>query len=81
MNGKIELPGCIKFRVKLVEYATKTLEMFREAFGKHSLSRTWLSRFKVGRVSVEDERSGRPSTSKTTENVEKIRELIHEDRR
>jgi hypothetical protein len=33
-------------------------------------------------VSVEiDERSGRPSTSKTTENVEKTRELIHEDRR
>jgi ribosomal protein S25 len=32
-------------------------------------------------VSFEDEeRSGRPSTSKTTENVEKIRELIHEDR-
>jgi hypothetical protein len=33
-------------------------------------------------VSVEDdERSGRPSTSKTTENVEKIQELIHEDHR
>jgi hypothetical protein len=33
-------------------------------------------------VSVEDdERSGRPSTSKTTENVEKFRELIDEDRR
>jgi hypothetical protein len=33
-------------------------------------------------VSVENyERSGRPRTSKTTENVEKIRELIHEDRR
>jgi hypothetical protein len=32
-------------------------------------------------VSVEDdERSGRPSTIKTTENVEKVRELIHEDR-
>jgi hypothetical protein len=32
-------------------------------------------------VSVEDdERSGLPSTSKTTENVEKIRGLIHEDR-
>jgi hypothetical protein len=28
----------------------------------------------------DDERSGRPSNSKTTENVEKIRELIHEDR-
>jgi hypothetical protein len=27
----------------------------------------------------DDEHSGQPSTSKTTENVEKIRELIHED--
>jgi hypothetical protein len=33
-------------------------------------------------VSVEDdEHSGRPSTSKPTENVEKIWEHIHEDRR
>jgi hypothetical protein len=33
-------------------------------------------------VSVEDnERSGRQSTSKTTQNVEKIRELIHGNRR
>jgi NADH:ubiquinone oxidoreductase subunit E len=33
-------------------------------------------------VSVEDnERSGRQSTSKTIENVEKIQELIHEDHR
>jgi hypothetical protein len=32
-------------------------------------------------MSVEvDEHSGQPSTSKMTENVEKIRELIHEDR-
>jgi hypothetical protein len=32
-------------------------------------------------VSVEgDEHSGRPSSSKMTENIEKIRELIHEDR-
>jgi hypothetical protein len=42
----------------------------------------WHSRFKAGQVSVEDdERSGRPGTSKTTENVEKIREIIHENRR
>jgi hypothetical protein len=32
-------------------------------------------------VSVEDEHSGWPSTSKTTENVERIRELIYEDHR
>jgi hypothetical protein len=37
--------------------------------------------FQGGRVSFEDEYLGRPSTNKTTENVEKIRELIHEDRR
>jgi hypothetical protein len=52
--------------------------MLRGAFGEHSLSWTagfeWHSRFKAGRVSVEDdERSGRPGTSKTTENVDKIR--------
>jgi hypothetical protein len=29
----------------------------------------------------DDERSGRPSISKTTENVENFRGLIHEDRR
>jgi hypothetical protein len=59
--------------------------MLPEAFGEHSLGRTavfeWHSRFKVVRVSVEnDGRSGRPSTGKTTENVETVRELIHEDR-
>jgi hypothetical protein len=60
--------------------------VLREAFAEHSLSWTvvfeWHSRFKAGRVSVEDdERSGRPSTSKMTEKVEKIRELIHEHHR
>jgi hypothetical protein len=60
--------------------------MLCKAFGEHSLSRTavfeWHSRFKAGRVSVEDdELSGRPSTSRTTEDVEKIRELIDEGRR
>jgi hypothetical protein len=58
--------------------------MLREAFGEHSLSRAadfqWHSRFKASWVSVEDDqRSWRPSTSKRTENVEKIRELIHKD--
>jgi hypothetical protein len=58
--------------------------MFHEAFGEHSLSRTaafeWHSRFKAGRVSLEDdEPSGRPSVSKATGNVEKFRELINED--
>jgi hypothetical protein len=58
--------------------------MLHEVFGEHSLSRTavfqWHSRFKASQLSVEDDkRSGQPGTSKMTENVEKIRELIHED--
>jgi hypothetical protein len=77
MDGKIEHRVCIKFCLKLLESATETPEMLREAFGVYSLSRTAVferhSRFESGRVSVEvGERSGQPSISKTTENIEKI---------
>jgi hypothetical protein len=78
MDGKIEQCVCIKFCVKLGKSATETLEMLGEDFGEHSISRSavfeWHSRFKAGRVSVEDDKcSGRPNTSKTTENVEKFK--------
>jgi hypothetical protein len=58
--------------------------MLHQAFGEHSLSWTavfeWHSFSKAGWVSVEDDEcSGRPNTSKTTENIEKIRKLIHEN--
>jgi hypothetical protein len=51
--------------------------MICEAFREYSLSWRvvflWNSHFKAGRVSVkDDECSGRSSTSKTIENVEKI---------
>jgi hypothetical protein len=76
-DGKIEQHVCIKFCVKLSKSTNKTLDMLHKAFGEHSLSQTavfeWQSHFKTSRVSVEDvEHSGRPSTSQTTENVEKI---------
>jgi hypothetical protein len=78
MDGKIKQCFCIQFCVSLGKSATETLEILHEAFGEHSLSRTvvfeWHSCFKAGQVSVEDdERSGRPSTSKTAENVENSR--------
>jgi hypothetical protein len=77
MDGKIEQCVCIKFCVKLGKFATHTLVMLCEAMGKHSLSWTavfeWHSHFKARRVSAEDDKcSGQPSTSKTTENVEKF---------
>jgi hypothetical protein len=68
----------------LVNPLLKPLKCFFEAFGEHSLSRIvvfeWHLRFKDSRVSVgDDERSGRPGTSKMTENFETVQELIHED--
>jgi hypothetical protein len=58
--------------VKLGKSATEIFEMLCEAFGEHSLSRTavfeWHSGFRASQVSVEE----RPSTSKMTENVEKV---------
>jgi hypothetical protein len=86
MDGKIEQCVCIKFCVKLGKTATEALEMICETSGEYSLSHTavfeWHSRFKAGRVSVEDDEcSGRPSTSNMTENIENILELIDENHR
>jgi hypothetical protein len=39
MDGKIEQPVCIKFRVKIGKSSTETFQMLREASGKHSFSR------------------------------------------
>jgi hypothetical protein len=74
MDGKIEQCVCIKFCEKLGESATETLEMLCEASGEHYLSQIAVfechSCFKAGQASDEDDEcSGRPSTSKTTENV------------
>ena len=42
----------------------------------------WVERFRNGCESVEDEeRSGRPSTSETQENVERVSEMIRSNRR
>jgi hypothetical protein len=79
MDSKPEQHVCIKFCAKLGKSATETNETLREAFGEHSLSQiaVFYFIFKAGLVSVEnDERSGRPSTSKTIENVEKKSRLF-----
>ena len=42
----------------------------------------WFSRFKAGRTSTDDdERSGRPVSSSTPEMIERVRQIIREDRR
>ena len=83
---KFELRCAIKFCVKLGESATVTYENLQRAYGEHSLSRAhvfrWHKSFLKGWEEVEDEPcAGRPSTSKTDDNVERVRSLVRSDRR
>jgi len=42
----------------------------------------WVKRFSEGRESVTDEeRSGRPATSRTEENIAKVRQIVRENHR
>jgi len=72
---------CIKYFFLLAKTAAETVTMLREAFKEEALSHArvyeWFSRFKRGDMSLEDQlRSGRPSTSRTDENIQKIRGAI-----
>ncbi|XP_054717601.1 histone-lysine N-methyltransferase SETMAR-like [Uloborus diversus] len=60
--------------------------MLQEGYGEvcmsYSQAKKWHKAFKEGREDVTDEaRSGRPSTSKTDNNVSCVRELLNSDRR
>ena len=76
---------CIKFCFKLGKSAAKTHQMIKQAFGDHALGQTqtynWFNRFKNGRTSVDDERSGQLSTGTMLENVAKVREVTHKERK
>jgi len=66
--------------------AAETVTMLREASKEEALSQArvyeWFSWFKHGDMSHEDQpQSGRPSTSRTNENIQKIRNAIMFDRR
>jgi hypothetical protein len=76
----------MEFCFKLGKTASETHEMLKTAFGDNAMGRTQsferFSRFKLGETLVEDsERSGRPSTGRTDENVGSVREIFNEDRR
>src|SRR5215469_18622825 len=83
---KFEQRCAIKFCVKLRESATVTYEKLQRAYGEHSLSRAqvfrWHKSFLEGREQVEDKtRAGRPLTSETDDNVERVRSLVRSNRR
>ena len=81
-----EQRAAVKFCFLLGKTGTETLEMLKAAYKDNAMGKTlvvgWFSRFKSGEMSLDDQpRSGRPSTARIDENVEKIREIILEDRR
>ena len=77
---------CIKFCFQLGKTSSETIQMMQKAFGYECMSKTrikeWYNRFKGGRTSVDsDSCSGRPSTTKTLDNIERVRLAIKGDRR
>ena len=76
----------LKFLVRLGKTPTETFNSLQAVYGDATMSRTrifeWHKRFREGREDVEDDRrSGRPTTSRTNENVERVREKVRNDRR
>jgi len=60
--------------------------MLVQVYGDNAMKKTevykWVKRFSEGRDSVTDEeRSGRPATSRTEENIAKIHQIMRENRR
>jgi hypothetical protein len=86
MTVRVDQRIFIKFCFKFGHSSAETIPLIKKVIGNDSMSKAqiklWYSRFKVGRESVEsDRRSGRPSTSRTPENVESVRAAINKNRR
>ena len=76
----------LKFLVRLEKTPIEALKLLQEVYGDDTMSRTrlfeWHRRFKEGREKVEDNhKSGRPSTSRTDENVEHGRQKVQRNHR
>jgi len=76
----------VKFCVKLGKSATETYDLLKKVYGFECLSCTqvfeWFKRFKEGREeNGDDQHPTCPSTSKTDANIEKVGEIVQQNRR
>jgi hypothetical protein len=81
VSVKIEQRVNVKFLAKLGKSATQKYNLLTEVYGDECLSRTqvfeWFKSFKEGKGEFEDDpRPGRPCTSKTDANIEKVGETV-----
>jgi len=86
MEKKIEQRVCLKFCVFNGITATESLKMLQKCFGESTLSRTqvfeWHKAFSEGREVVENlPHASRSSTSVNDDNIEKVKEIVLENRR
>ena len=84
--SQFEQRANIKFMCRLAKSASETLSTLQQVYGDTELKKfavyDWFSLFKNGQEKLEDDqRSGRPSTFRTAEMIEKVRQLIQCDRR
>ena len=85
MDLSMEQWLAIKFCFEAGKSATETLQMVNAAYGDQALSRSnvfqWYGRFHGGREDIEyDSRSGRPTECRNDNNVEKISQLLLQNR-
>ena len=75
----------LKFFIRLGKIPTESLGLLQQVYGNEAMSRCrvfeWNKRFKERRDVEDDRRSGRWSTSKTEENIERVRQKVCSDRR
>ena len=86
MDGGNEQRVSIKFWFKAGLSATETLVLVQKAYGYEALNWShvfrWYSRFRDGRELVEDdERGGRPTSTRTEVNIAAVADLVKNDRR
>jgi len=86
MTSLSEERPVVKFCFLLDKNATETVVILNTPYKDDAMGKTqvyeWFSRFKNGDTLIEDKpRFGRPSTSRTDENVVKVKEIVLADRR
>ena len=76
----------LKFLAKLGKTPSKCFVLLQQVYKEETMSRAcafeWHKRFREGREECEDDqRSGRPVTSKTDSNINRVKQLVRADRR